>query len=172
MTMNGRTEDAELRCEKVWKYVGRLITVSFAIAFVPFAIVFALGPNRNLLAFWIGLFVILELGLYLFMGPLYRPTVISVLVQHDALLIRNRDGTEARIRFSDIKRISSGYAASIVIGKSGDRHPLGFGFGGAQGDVILKSYRKWAEAKRIKLLESESRGRVTSHLGKNLETLD
>ncbi len=168
--MNHRTEKRELLYQKPWRFVGNFLTVLLAIIYVPFATVLVLGSNIRGTLVWTGVFLIIAAGLYLFLGPFYRPTVVSVIVKDNGLLVRKRDGTESRAQFADVRRIASSSASCAWILKSGEKLLLGPGFGGTQGDVILQSYKEWADGKGLELLEYNTRDGFTSRRVKNLET--
>lgn len=162
----------ELRGEAPWKYAGRWIALSIAVVFGVFAALLVLTSAGNGLLIWLAIFVAVEMAIYLFSGPLYRPRVMSVVIREEGLAIRESKGTEVRVPFSDVKRIASSSAACTVLSKSGAKHMLGFGFGGAKGDSILGAYKVWAERNEVDLMEFHSRDGVSSRPVKNLEVYE
>lgn len=167
--MSGVTE---LHGEAPWKHAGRWIALLVAGVFGVFAGLLALTSAWTALLIWLGFFVAVEIVLYMFSGPLYRPRVKSVSIKEEGLTIRDRRGTETWIPFSRIKRIASSFAACTLVSHSGAKHLLGFGFGGSNGDSILRSYKAWAAHNAVELLEFNSRDGISNRPVKNLEVDD
>lgn len=173
---SGRSRpDDQLRCETAWKHAGWWLAALVAGVFLFFALFLALGPNRDLISMWLGwlgFLALIEIPLYLFTGPLYRPEVRSIGVRRENLVLRMRDDEEALIAYREVNRITCSSASSALVMKSGEKRILGFGFGGDQGDVILETFRAWAEENGVELLEYQTRDFFPGSAVKNLEVYE
>ena len=166
------TEEVVLRGEPPWKLAGRWIALFVAVIFGVFASLLVLTSGGDTLPVWLGFFVAVEASIYLFSGPFYRPRVISVKVQGDGITVRNREEEEARVPFSDVRRIASSFAACTLVARSGMKYVLGFGFGGANGDVLMQHYKVWAVRNVVDLMEFNTRDGISSRPVKNLEVYE
>ncbi len=171
--MSPARESTELKPRTPWQLLGKWLVLIVSLSFWTIWTVlgFALRFEEFQL-FWviagIVIFVGLILVLFLVTGPLYGPSVRSVTVGSDSLLVEEPEGQETHVAFPDIQRIASSSVAMTVVLRSGTKYVLGYGFGGKTGDLILERYRQHAERNGIELLEYETRG-MTSQRVRNLE---
>jgi hypothetical protein len=168
---------AELHAQRPWEYFGKWAALIIAVSFWSLWAALAYATEfKGFFMAWVGagilLFVVFEAGMYIVLGPLNRPEVLSALIRDDSAQIRNRDGSERRIPFSSVKRIAISHFSGALYLWSGEICVLGYGFGGSQGDVLLKAYKEWAKDKEVDFIEYDTRDGVTSHPVKNVESVE